>query len=261
MTGFVDIHAHVLPGIDDGPGDLDGTLALIRAASESGTEVIAATPHLRSDFPDVHVEELADRCDAVRRAIGRDGIPIRLVGGSEASIVWAVEASEEELTLATYEQRGTDLLVETPPGPVLGLDRLLYELRLRGLRVTLAHPERDVDFQHDVSPLKALVDQGVLIQINAGSLLGDSRRSGIRQLAERLCTEGLAHVLASDGHRASSWRPVTTLAQGVEAVTALVGPERAEWMASVTAQAIIDGAELPPAPEIVHRRRSRLFRR
>ena len=74
MSGYVDIHAHVLPGIDDGPSDLEGALAMLRAAAESGTTTIASTPHLRSDYPDVHVNELAQRCQALREEIARAGI-------------------------------------------------------------------------------------------------------------------------------------------------------------------------------------------
>ena len=63
LSGLVDIHAHLLPGIDDGPRDLESALEMARAAVDAGIEVIAATPHLRRDFPDVHIEELAERRD------------------------------------------------------------------------------------------------------------------------------------------------------------------------------------------------------
>ena len=149
MSGYVDIHAHVLPGIDDGPRDLEGTLALARAAAAAGTATIAATPHLRPDFPDVDVHELAERCDDVRAAIARDGIPVTVVSGAEASLVWALEAGEEELRLASYGQLGRDLLIETPSGSTSGLDALLYQLRAKGFRVTLAHPERSAGFDSD----------------------------------------------------------------------------------------------------------------
>ena len=132
MHGYVDIHSHILPGIDDGPADVDGSLAMGRAAAEAGVAVVAATPHLRMDFPDVHVEELAQRTQDVRDALEREKIPVRLVGGAEVSLVWAVEASDQDLKLATFEQRGTDLLVESPSAGVIGLDRMLWGLRARG---------------------------------------------------------------------------------------------------------------------------------
>lgn len=262
VAGYVDLHAHVLPGIDDGPSDEVGALAMVRAASAAGIETIAATPHLRSDFPDVHADELERRCRALREATANDGIDIRIVSGAEVSLVWALDASDDQLALATYDQHGTDLLIETPTFNVVGLERLLYQLRTKGLRVTLAHPERNVEFQRDPRRLVELTRQGVLLQVNAETLLDRARRSDTDRLARYLCAQGLVHVLASDGHRAAVWRPVTCLPDVKPAAVALVGPERAHWMMQTAPAAVIAGAEIPVAPQLpTVRQRSRLLRR
>src|SRR5207237_1138118 len=121
---------------------------------------------------------------------------------------------------------------------------LVYELRAKGYRITLAHPERNGQLQRDDAAMRALVDQGVLLQLNAESLLG-SNPSGLRGFARRLCQDGLVHVLASDGHRATAWRPVTQLAAAVGTAAELVGPERAQWMTRAVPAAILEGADLP----------------
>jgi protein-tyrosine phosphatase len=235
---------------------------MLRAAADSGTGTIASTPHLRTDYPDVHVNELADRCQALREEIAREGIDISLVSGAEVSLVWALEASEDDLKLATYAQLGTDLLVETPSLNVAGLDRLLFELRVKGFRITLAHPERNPEFQRDPSRLEDLARQGVLIQPTAGALINKGRRSPTTRLAQHLCAEGLVHAIASDGHRAASWRAVTSIAAAEDAVEPLVGPERARWMTHTAPAAILDGAGIPePPPTVDRRRRRRLFGR
>jgi protein-tyrosine phosphatase len=260
MSGLVDLHAHVLPGIDDGPSDIESALEMVRAAAQSGITTIAATPHLRSDFPDVRIGELAGRCQELQGAMARERIDGLLVSGAEASLVWALEASDEELAFASYGQRGTDLLIETPSANVVGLDGLLYRLRAKGFRITLAHPERSGEFQRDPARLAGLAQQGVLLQVNADALLSEPRNSPVARLGQRLCADGLAHALASDAHRASSWRPVTRLAQAESAAATLVGPERARWLTQSAPAAIIQGAELPQAPPIVtQRRRRRLF--
>jgi protein-tyrosine phosphatase len=262
VSGYVDLHSHVLPGIDDGAPDLDESLAMLRAAAASGVTTVAATPHLGADFPNVRVGELANRCAELRDAAGREGIEIRLVSGAEVSLVWALEASDEELRLATYEQRGSDLLIETPSVKVVGLDRLLYELRIRGARITLAHPERSQEVQREPARLEGLVREGILLQLDADTLLGDSRRSAGCRLGRRLCLEGLVHAVASDGHRASSWRAITRLARARQAATALVGEPRAQWMTVAAPAAIIAGTELPDPPAVVPERRRRwLLRR
>jgi protein-tyrosine phosphatase len=262
VVGYVDLHVHVLPFIDDGPSDALGAMAMVRAAVAAGIGTLAATPHLRSDFPDVHVDELERRCRALREAAAEAGIEIRIVSGAEVSLVWALEATDAQLALATYDQRGTDLLIETPTFNVGSLESLLYQLRSKGLRVTLAHPERNVEFQRDPARLIGLVRQGVLLQVNAESLLSTPRRSDTDRLGRYLCAEGLAHALASDGHRAAGWRPVGYLADVMPAAVALVGPERAYWMMQTAPAAVLAGDELSAAPHVrVGRQRPRLLRR
>jgi protein-tyrosine phosphatase len=248
----------VLHGIDDGPPDLAQSLSMLRTAAESGTATIASTPHLRPDFPDVHVEELADRCSAMREAIAHEGIQIELVSGAEVSLVWAAEASDEELALASYGQRGTDLLIETPRSQLAGVDRVLFGLQTKGYRITLGHPERSAYFQRDDDPLRAFVEHGNLLQVNAGSLLRSHSDGRVRRFATKLVSQGLVHAIASDGHRGSAWRPVTLLADGVEEAAELVGPARARWMAHAAPAAIVTGAALPDPPPAIEQRRRRL---
>ena len=256
MTELVDIHTHLLPGIDDGPPTLEEAVEMVRAAWTAGAMTLAATPHLRPDFPLVHVHEIADRCDAMRQRLGRLGVDAEIVSGAEVSVMWALEASDEELVLASYGQRGTDLLIETP-SDVTMLDRLLYPLRSSGFRVTLAHPSRSVEFQREPKRMERLTEQGVLLQVNADSLLAP-RTSPVRKTAEYLCRSGLGKVIASDGHRATRWRPVTNLGAAVEAASLLVGRKRAEWMASAAPRAVLDGKPLPEPPPLSARRRSLL---
>ena len=136
-------------------------------------------------------------------------------------------------------------MIETPTFNVGSLESLLYQLRSKGLRVTHAHPERDVEFQRDPARLIGLVRQGVLLQLKSESLLSTPRRSDTDRLGRYLCAEGLAHALASDGHRAAGWRPVGCLADVMPAAVALVGAERAYWMMQTAPAAVIAGDELP----------------
>jgi protein-tyrosine phosphatase len=261
-THYVDIHAHLLPGVDDGPSELEESLAMARAAFGSGTATLATTPHLHPDFPAVRVEEIASRCQQLREDLDSAGIGLELIAGAEVSLTWALDASDEELLLASYGQRGTDLLIETPFTHVPALDRFLSPLVGKGYRITLAHPERNSACPRNAAPLKPLVEQGVLLQVNAGSLLGPGGGREVRRLSRQLVTDGLAHVIASDGHRASSWRPVTRLAEAIEVAAELVGRDRAMWMAEKAPAAILSGSELPPAPPIERPRPGwRLFRR
>ena len=230
---------------------------MARSAADSGIATIVATPHLRSDFPAVRVDQLAARCEALRETIGREGIPLVLVSGAEVSLPWALEASDEELALASYGQRGTDLLIETPTMNTAVINGLLSALQMRGYRVTLAHPERSRHFQRNDDLLRRLVADGVLLQVNADSLLRAGGGRGAQRLASRLLTDGLAHAIASDAHRATAWRPVTQLAKAVAVAAELVGPERARWMVQTVPAAILEGAEIPDAPAAIPQPRRR----
>jgi protein-tyrosine phosphatase len=245
---YTDIHAHVIPGIDDGPPSMDGTIAMAKAAVEAGIDKLVATPHLRIDFPAVKLEEIAERCRAVQAAIRSEGIELQLISGAEVSLVWALDADADQLRLASVGQLGSDLLIETPDD-ISMIEQLLFQLRAGGYRITLAHPERSRDFQSRPERLEALSESGVLLEINAEALLLP-RRSGRRRLAERLCRTGHAHVLASDAHRAEGARAISVLADGRDALVALVGTDRADWMMSEVPRAIVAGEPVTDPPPV-----------
>lgn len=244
---MIDLHAHVLPALDDGPSNEGAALDLLRSAGAAGTRIIAATPHLRNDFPAVRVEQLASACARLRERLGDDQVGPELVVGGEVDIHWALSASDEQLRLASYCQRGTDLLVETPHAPLTpAFEDTLFRVAARNYRVLLAHPERNPSFQRDPKRLEALVERGTLLQLTASSLVGSGRRSPSRTLAHHLVHRRLAHVLASDAHSAGPWRP-PHLAPGVDVVAKLDG-ELAAWMVGAAPEAIMTGESLPRLP-------------
>jgi protein-tyrosine phosphatase len=255
-----DLHAHLLPGIDDGPADLEGSLLLAAEMADSGVRVVAATPHCRHDHPDVVPGELAGRCRELEGRLREEGIPIEVVPAGEADLVWALDSSEDDLRLVSYGQQGHDLLVETPYLPLTtNFEALLFELTIKGYRLLVAHPERSPTLRED--PLRAaeLVRRGALLQVTASSLARPARKSRTAAIARRLVREGLAHVIASDAHGpAAPGR--ATVAEGVAAAAELVGEARARWMAEEAPAAVLAGEPLPPAPAIREPRRGLLRR-
>lgn len=240
---MIDLHTHVLPGIDDGPAELAGSMALVDAAARDGVEVLCATPHLRADFPAVHVGDISDRCAELEAASGNR---TRIVPGGEVSVAWAGQADDAALRLASLSQRGSDLLVETPYDSLSApFEELLFDLAVRGYRVVLAHPERNPSFQRKPARLRALLERGVLVQVTASALVG-ARRSPSPRLARALVAEGAAHVLASDAHAANGVRRAG-LSAAVGAGRRLAGA-RAEWMVTDAPAAILAGEPLPPPP-------------
>jgi len=242
----IDLHTHVLPGIDDGPADLPGSLAVLTAAAEDGTVTLAATPHVRPDHPGVVPTELGGRVSELAGAAAEAGLDIDLVAGGEVDLLWAQRAGDDELRAVSFGQRGHDLLVETPYGALPDrFEDLLFSVSVRGYRILLAHPERNPTFQHDRQRLATLVEHGTLLQVTALSLASTERRSRSRRLAHELVKHQLAHVIASDAH--GGHVPRSGLSAGVEAA-ARIAPMRARWMVSDVPAAILAGEPLPPPP-------------
>ncbi|HWK25979.1 MAG TPA: CpsB/CapC family capsule biosynthesis tyrosine phosphatase [Solirubrobacter sp.] len=249
---MIDLHSHVLPGLDDGSPDLEAALALAREVAASGVRVLAATPHLRADFPDVRVSELPARVRALQAAVDAAGLDLRIALGGEVDLLWAQGVEDDTLRAVTYDARGTDLLVETPYGELPPLfEDLLFRIRVRGFRVLLAHPERNPSFQRDPARLLRLVENDLLVQLTAASVVGGGRAA---KLAARLIADGHAHVIAGDLHRPNGSRA------GLRAAVEHAGA-RAEWMVTDAPAAILEGAPLPPAPTGAAPRRRRWSRR
>ncbi|MEA2450638.1 MAG: protein-tyrosine phosphatase [Thermoleophilaceae bacterium] len=246
--GMIDLHTHVLPGIDDGPDDMVGTVAMAEVAAASGTRTLVATPHVRDDHPRVVIAEIQERAREVNRRVRDYGIDVFVVPGGEVALASAVALSDDELELVTLGGNGRDLLIETPyEGIPSVFEELLAQIAGRGFRVTLAHPELNPTFQRDPERLGALTEAGTQLQITSASIA--QRRTPARKLAHMIVERGWATVIASDAHSAEWRRP--DLGPGLEAARrAFPHMEREiDWMVSVAPLAIVQGVDLPPRPQ------------
>lgn len=253
---MLDLHCHLLPGIDDGPADFEASLELARGMAADDVRGVAATPHCRADHPGVVPAELGRRCAELERGLASAGVHLSVMPAGEVDLVWALEAGDAELRDVSYRGRGTDLLLETPYSPLPGsFEDLLFRLTVKGYRLLLAHPERNPTFQAEPDRLAELVQRGALVQVTASSLTRSPRESKTAALAHRLVLDGLAHVIASDAHGAAApGRP--GLRAGAEVAIGLVGPARTRWLVWEVPRAILKGdplPEQPPAPEAPRR--------
>lgn len=250
------MHAHVLPGIDDGPEDLEGSLAMVEAAERAGVGVLVATPHIREDHPEVRPDELAGRVAELGDELRVRGIDVSVLSGGELAITSGIDMSDAELRLVTLNGNGRDLLIEAPYAPLTPMfETVLDDLTARGFRLTLAHPERNSTFQEDIERLAPLVRLGVLMQVTGGSL-ARPRRSRARKMALRMLARRWCHGLASDSHGLELQRPnlreTLRIAERERAAT----PAELRWMVRDAPTAILAGEELPARPAARPRRLS-----
>ncbi|MDX6657651.1 MAG: protein-tyrosine phosphatase [Solirubrobacteraceae bacterium] len=240
---MIDLHCHVLPGIDDGPETLEDSLALCRAAAAAGTRTVVATPHVSWDWPNVNSRVVADGVARVNEALEAEGLDLEVRPGAEVAMTRAGDLEDSEL-IALRLGGGPYLLVECPFSPAAaGFDAILHGLVARGHRILLAHPERCPAFQRDRERLRSFVDAGMLTSITAGALVGRFGR-GVKVFARELLEQGLVHDIASDGHGAGPRRPPSI---GPELEEAGLG-DRADWHARAVPLAILDGTPLPASP-------------
>src|SRR2546429_3128587 len=190
----MDLHCHILPGLDDGPVNLDFSVAMARTAEEAGIVVMVATPHVRSDHPN-EPEGIEAAVRELNAALAVENVDLRVLPGAEVSLQKAEELSDETLS-ALCLGSGDCLLVESPYRSIdIDLEGILWDVQARGFRPVLAHPERCPIFQRDPTRLARLVNGGVLCSITAASLAGRFG-SPVREFSLRLLYDGLGHDVA-----------------------------------------------------------------
>jgi protein-tyrosine phosphatase len=251
VSGHIDLHCHVLPAIDDGPAMIAGSIALAWAARAAGIVTLVATPHVNPGHPENDAARIGARVEDVRAALRAEQIGVDVVAGAEVALARALALDDAELT-ALHLGGGPWLLLECPLGPA-GADGFVdgaREVAARGHRIVLAHPERSPAFHADPeATLAALVEEGMIAQVTAGALVGRFGRKP-REVALRLLHAGLVHDVASDAHDAVARLPSI----GPELEAAGLGAQ-ASWLATDVPEAILAGAELPPAPPFPERQR------
>jgi protein-tyrosine phosphatase len=245
----IDLHSHVLPGLDDGTSSLQEALELCAAAAAGGITILAATPHVRRDYPTTPWQ-----MEAALATLREAGPALEVVPGGELDLA-ELDRPRDQLARFGLGGRDDTLLVETPyVGWPLDLAERLFRLRAQGFRVVLAHPERNADVQARPELLEPIAQGGTLIQLTAASV--DGRLGGrARRCARALLDRGLAHLVASDAH-APGVRAV-----GLEEAVREVGEELGRWLTVDVPRALLDGGEPPPRPAVRTRRRSVFGRR
>lgn len=225
---MIDLHNHLLPGLDDGAPDLATALALARLAEQSGVTHLVCTPHILPGRYDNTRAGIAEARQAFAAAVAAAGLALQVAAAAEvrfgAELMQAV--ADEALPFLGHWQGRRVLLLEFPDGAIpFAAERLTAWLLERDIVPLLAHPERNKGVLHAPARLQAFLDQGCLLQVTAASLSG---RFGpaVQRLAEDLLQAGAVAVLASDAHNVAHRPPALDV--GRACAERLVGAAQAE---------------------------------
>ena len=241
---MIDLHCHILAGLDDGAADLETSLAMAEIAVADGIETIVATPHVGVGGGRKPQMFFPYATTSVRTEAG---------GATAPEIVRAATAELNEALiergLALVQQgeflalgdRGNCLLLEAPfAGIPTYLEQLCFELQIAGITPILAHPERSELLQQEPAMCERLVERGCLLQVNADSVRGRQGRT-VRNITTDLIRGGLAHILSTDAHNASSRPP--RLSDARDAVVQITDEDTFIGMTEVVPRAVLDGGE------------------
>jgi len=251
----IDLHSHVLPGLDDGARTLEESAEILALWASEGVTAVAATPHVRHDFP-TRPEQMEEAVAMVQGELAARGIELRLLPGGELDYEELAARSPEELRRFALAGNPRYLLVESPyVGWPLQLPADVEKLLAAGIVPVLAHPERNSAVGERPTLLAPMVEGGALVQVTASSVTGAFGKR-VRRVVQELLDAGLVHLIASDVHAPELGRP------GLAAAAASVSdPYLSRWLVKDVPAAIVNDTPVPPRPFSPPGVRSGLLRR
>ena len=224
---MIDLHCHLLPGIDDGAEDLETALAMARIAVDDGVTHAMLTPHLHEGRWDNHRAKVERCCADFRSELEAADIDLRVGFGAEVRIgpeIMSWVANGDIPWLGRWQGHEV-LLLEMPHEQIPpGADKLTAWLLNNGIRPMISHPERNKFVIRDLEAIRPFVDQGCLLQLTAGAVAGQFGEFACERAVEMLA-RGWVTILATDAHSVA-WRP-PNLAAGRKAASAVVGEAEA----------------------------------
>ncbi|MBO9532876.1 MAG: hypothetical protein J7513_07885 [Solirubrobacteraceae bacterium] len=239
---MIDLHCHLLPGVDDGPANVAEALDFAREQVAAGVHTVVCTPHASHGYPRNTGEAITGWTQSLAGDLAAAGIPLELRPGAEVALARAIELDDPELQALHLGDSGWLLLEPPLATDVPRLGSLVHTLQARGHKILLAHPERCAAFHNDPPLLAELVQHGARVQVTASALAGDFGRT-VSRLAKAMVDADLVHVVSSDAHDARRRPP------GLAAPLKAAGfAWLTEWACEQVPSALLAGEELPPRP-------------
>lgn len=242
---MIDLHCHLLPGIDDGAPDLETALEMARVAVADGIQIVACTPHIYPGMYDNNGPDILRRVSALQADLDAAGIALKLVAGCDAHITPTMVAELDSGHIPTLA--GSRYFLFEPPHHVAPprLEETVLATLDAGYLPIITHPERLTWIESHYDIMTRLVAGGAWLQLTAGALTG---RFGKRPQywGERMLDDGLVHILATDAHNLRNRKP--RLAEAAEAVGARLGERCAMDMVLTRPRLVLENADPSRAP-------------
>jgi protein-tyrosine phosphatase len=246
MLPLVDIHCHLLAGLDDGPRTDEEALAMCRLAYEEGTRLAAATAHQMGPWQDVTAERIRQAAAHLGQQLRQAGVPLTVFPSAEVRIHPGIEESWRRGELVGVGDRRHYLLAELPRDHYVDLRAILPPLRQLGVRPILAHVEKYEELLYDPGRIEALIEAGCLVQVSSASVTEPTSPREEKTLRTWL-RRGIVHCLGSDGHSVAERPP--RMAEAYRRIERWAGSAVADRVCSTHGMAILQGMAIrPPVP-------------
>ena len=235
---MIDLHTHILPGLDDGAKDWGEALEMARIACADGIGTVVATPHVSPGVYDNNRDCILNTVKDFNQLLSERRVPLRVLPGAEYRLDPDLPEQLAGGDLLTMNDGGRYLLLEFPSDFIPAhARRVVYELLLQGVAAVIVHPERNAALVKQPHILMDMVEKGALAQITAGSLTGLYGRHAA-SAAAKFIREGAVHFVASDAHSARGRSPV--LSGALSALARLFGEETAKLLVCHNPAAVIN---------------------
>jgi protein-tyrosine phosphatase len=240
----IDIHSHILPGLDDGASTWEDSLQMARLAVEDGIRTMVASPHLFKNrtvnlAETNHKDEILNKITEFKQKLLTAAIDLEILPGCDFPLSFESLQLLDKGQVLTINEGRRYLLLELPESSLPpATEEICFHLQSTGLTPIITHPERHFVFQEMPKKLARLLDLGCLTQITGASLIGGFGRQ-VARISREMMRKGYIHLLASDAHDTKRRPPL--LGQALKEAASLVGKDRALAMVTVIPEKIIRG--------------------
>ena len=244
---MIDLHIHILPGLDDGASSLEEARQMLQICAEDGVHTLVATPHVIREAYYHHRETILNAVFALRENLRQMDLPLQILPGSDVRLDYDIGERLDRNEICTINDGNKYILLEIPETlSVVDITRSFSSLKKRGIRPIVSHPERCPLFREQPELLYNFVYSEVLLQVTAGSLLGKFGEDA-KRFTEKLLTHRLVHIMASDAHSPTIRKP--GLRDALQRASGLLGDEEAEKLVKENPALVIRGEPINlPAP-------------
>jgi len=254
---MIDIHTHILPGVDDGARDLDEAMEMCRLCADDGIRVIAVTPHDLNGVYSNDRNSVIKHTSAFKEEVSKQSIPIEIVHGADIAMSPDLLEKLDNGSIMPLNDTGRYILLEPPQFFMIdAFKRLIFEIRRRSIVPIITHPERNETLMTHQDALYDAVIAGALIQVTAARLTG-AFGPQVRMRTIDLLTRNMVHFIASDSHSTKTRKPGLSRARTEAAVH--VGQAEATRMATERPEAVLRGDEIVAAEPVQARKDHGLF--